>query len=113
MLQDSDDLSDDQNCFEDWLKKRKQEVLPYLICVGEFEKSTFYVRLNGEDYPYTDCVKAVEACYKCLSALQRRTVFSDFIWSFFDRAIFNLSFRKANAFVIKFISDLDKLQIKQ
>lgn len=106
-LQDSEDLLSKQELFENWLKSLEQEVHPYLLLYGKLESPQIYVVVNKENYIFQDPGKALECCYKCLNSLQAFPSLCDFVWLFFDTAVFNFSFRKTNLLVKKFISNMN------
>lgn len=101
-------VSSKQAKFENWLKSLSQEVHPYLMLCGKLETPQIYVVLNKENYVFQDPSKALECCYKCLNSLQAFPFICDFVWTFFDIAVYNFSFAKANLWVKKFISNIQK-----
>ena len=88
-------MSADKENFEAWLKSLGVNIYTYLIFCGKVNAlDDIYLVLNKEKYTFDDPVKAVEACYKCLSSLHAFPTTCDLAWLFIDKAIYNFTFKK-------------------
>lgn len=97
--------------YENWLQEKSLPILPYVILCGEIGRIyQSYVIFNDEKYAYVDPVKAVEACYKCLKALERWPIACDFVWGFFGKLIYGFELSKSCSPVTRLIVDLKKLK---
>ncbi|XP_051163773.1 uncharacterized protein LOC127283130 [Leptopilina boulardi] len=109
-IQNADDLNDEQNSFETWLIDRSQEIYPYLIFLGNVENPQISIVVNSERYAFTDPLKAIDCCFKCLIALDSFSFLCDFVWLFLDKVIYKLDYLNTkNTWVTKFVVDLKKL----
>lgn len=68
-------------------------LFPYVIVVSEFTNIiACYLFINDQKFNYEDPIKAVEACLKCLLALEELPYMSDFMWKFIIRIIFEFDY---------------------
>ena len=84
-MQNSELLDEEKQKFESWRYHLKLPNHSYILLLGKIENTQTFVVLNSEVYPYTDTLKAVDACFKCLVSLQIFPVPSDFVWGFLVR----------------------------
>jgi len=95
--------------YTDWLIAHEQEVLPHVVFVGEITNVTHvYVIVGKHKYLYCSVVSAVEACYKCLSALNTWPFISDFIWMFITKCVYKFSDKKCYSALLKLCVELKK-----
>ena len=78
MFADFENLVEEKDELERCLTKLQQEKHPYVMICGNIENITqSYVTVNSQRYAFANPVRAVEACYKCLTALGSLTNLCD------------------------------------
>ncbi|XP_043475916.1 uncharacterized protein LOC122510504 [Leptopilina heterotoma] len=94
--------------FETWLTSLNLQIHPYVTIVGSLETPQIYLKLNGENYNFQDPLKALESCYRCLTALHSFPFLCDFVWTFIDKAVYKICNRKISSWVTKLLVDINK-----
>ncbi|XP_043470597.1 uncharacterized protein LOC122503901 [Leptopilina heterotoma] len=110
-IQNCERLIEDTTEFEAWVTKFGQETYPYVIFLGDLKNVQVQLIINKQRYSFDDPLKAVESCYKSLTAFHAFPFLCDFVWSFIDKAVYELNLRKTSAFVTKLLTDLNKIEI--
>lgn len=103
-----DNLNAAKEEFEAWLKDLKLQIHPYLILGGNLESPQFYVVINGQDYTFQNPLEAFETCHKFLTALKHFPSTCDFVWSFIDKAVFDIENTKLSSWSAKLLVDINK-----
>ena len=95
---------------KEWLRERNTDILPHLVFGGPLPCTQFYVVVNGVKYSYSKCTNAVEACFKCIIALRRLPVISDYVWPFIERVVYSFTFKKAKSqYVTQYANKINNL----
>ncbi|KAJ8672453.1 hypothetical protein QAD02_003712 [Eretmocerus hayati] len=110
-VEDPAKRSEEQKTHESWLLERHQEVLPYIIFCGKLPNIEAYLHVNSQLHTFENPLEAVQACYKCLTALQRFPNLAEFAWSYIDLAVYGFSFKSINANVKQFSAKVSNVQI--
>ncbi|KAJ8665439.1 hypothetical protein QAD02_007101 [Eretmocerus hayati] len=111
ILLDPTERSQKQEDYETWLRKRDQEILPYLILFGKVPNVEASICVNSHLDAYTNPLEAVQVYYKCLTALQRFPNLAEFAWSYIDLALYKFDFKSINSNVKKFEAKIESVKI--
>ncbi|KAL7294781.1 hypothetical protein TKK_0011716 [Trichogramma kaykai] len=86
-----DDLDSKTDEFEKELIKLNLEVAPYVVLVGSIKVNSAYLCLAQQKIPFSSLIEAVEACFKCHTALRSWPYISESMWSFIKCHIYGIN----------------------
>lgn len=109
-IQDPRNIEEKRREQENWVRNElKLPLHPYVIFAGPIDNLQYYVCLNGDLYTFKDATRAVECCYFCLAALKSFPPTCDFVWAFFEKKVYDFSFKNFPVPVSALAKELNKL----
>ena len=111
LFQEHCNVDKEKEKFENWLETHGQSILPYIIVCGSVE-TVFetYLVLKSEKYSFSNPLKAVEACFMCLTALRKWPYMCDYVWGFIQKMVYEFDANKSYAAVTKLVVQMHKTE---
>lgn len=94
-----------ENCkcvYEKYLTERDLIVHPYIVLCGKsYDINEAFLIVNSKNYPFSNAVKAFDACFKVSSALHTWSTVTDHLWLLIQQVVFKINPNISPAFLTK------------